>query len=216
MNYIPKAQQAILCWLFCPTNTSCAVLLKSVRLRKNKITSFVKEYPVSSVPSEKQESGKIANDRCGAGQEQYTETSICLRWHVTDSQYKHKQTLMVQISQCHSWGSFTWASSCFLIFSVTKSQGPSFLEEPHCKYYIHYFEANILEIYRTGRTIQFLCKNWKKGLEGKTAYISGWASTPCIWYLFMSPMHCMVYCWYKDDNFTDFIVKHTATKSELC
>jgi hypothetical protein len=32
----------------------------------------------------------------------------------------------------------------------------------------------------------------------------------------MSPMHCMVYCWYKDDNFTDFIVKHTATKSELC
>jgi hypothetical protein len=52
-----------------------------VRLGKNIITHFVKEYLVSRVPSVKNEneSGKISNDRCGAGQEENTETSNCLR-----------------------------------------------------------------------------------------------------------------------------------------
>lgn len=69
---------------------------------------------------------------------------------------------------------------------------------------------------RTCRTVHFLCKNWKKNLEGKTANISRWASPPCFCYLFMSAVHCMVYCWYKDDNFTDLIIRHIATKRELC
>jgi hypothetical protein len=55
------------------------VLLKSVGLGENIITRFAKEYPVSRVPSEKQESAKISNDRCGAGQEDNTETIICLQ-----------------------------------------------------------------------------------------------------------------------------------------
>jgi hypothetical protein len=49
-----------------------------MRLGKNIITHFVKEYPLSRVPRKEQESRKISNDRCGAGQEENTKTSICL------------------------------------------------------------------------------------------------------------------------------------------
>jgi hypothetical protein len=41
---------------------------------------------------------------------------------------------------------------------VAISQGPSFFEEPYFKYYIHYFEASILDIHRTehvGQSIIF-------------------------------------------------------------
>jgi len=138
---------------------------------------------------------------------------------MTDSQYKHRQTPVVQISKCHSRSSFTWASSCFPISSVCdKVTGSIFLWRATFQilHSLFWGQHTGNSQNRTDRTIHFLCKNWKKSLEGKTAYIWRWASTPCSWYLIMSLMHCMVYCWYKDDNFTDFVIRHIATKSELC
>ena len=98
MNYIP---QAILCWLF--PNTSCAVLLKSVRLGKNVITRFVKEYPVSSVPSKKQESGKISNDRCGGGQERNRTQKPAF---VFDGMWLTVSTDTIGRSNRHWWSKF--------------------------------------------------------------------------------------------------------------
>ena len=91
---------------------------------------------------------------------------------------------------------------------VAKVQGPSFFEELHLLFWGQYSRNSQN---RTCRTIHFLCKNLKKSLEGKTANIWRCASTsPCSCYLFLSPMHCTVYCWYKDDNFTGCIIRHIA------
>jgi len=126
----------------------------------------------------------------------------------------------------HWWSKFPFKRFLYMslkLFSdiqcvcVAISQGPSFFEEPHFKYYIHHFEASILDIPWTehvGQSILF-ARTERKVWREKLQIFSRWASTPCSCYLFMSPVHCMVYCRYKDDNFTDCIIRHIATKSGL-